>query len=125
MIATYEADTDRLISAKSDDDLIEATQVPMTNTYGSYRLVDLTTGRPVALGEYEDYSRPMAQGTLTGEKVPAHIWASALELMREADAVIAARVLRIESEALVAQDKRYSATGERLAADMDRANSKN
>lgn len=119
MIAIYAQGTDRLVSAKSDDGLVEAVQVPMTTLYGDFVLIDLTTGRRMSRAQYEDVNRPIGMGALTGERVPADVWASAVTLMAECDASIRGRGQRLADEALARDLARYDSPAERIAQDMD------
>lgn len=123
MIASYLGETGALISARSDDGLVVATQVPMTTAYGSYVLIEQATGRRMNRGEYEDIERPIGMGTLTGERVPAHIWASAVGLMTECNAAIREREQKLEAAAMERDLARYDSLSEQIAQDMDRAGS--
>ena len=123
MIPTYLEQYGWLTAAKSDDGLVAATHVPLTTLSGEYSLVDLTTGRQMWRGEYEDPKRPLQMGTATGERVPEHIWAAAVGLMQECDAVLRARQ---EANAARAHERdlaRYNSLSERIAQDMDREDS--
>lgn len=123
MIPTYQIDTDKLVSALSNSGLVEASQIPTTTLYGDFVLVDKATGRRMARGEYEDVNRPIGMGTLTGERVPGHIWAEAVALMDECNVALRAREDRLSQEARSRDLARYDTLSERIAQDMDREGS--
>lgn len=108
---------------RSDDGLVIAKVCPTTTLYGSFDLYEVASDRPIYGGYYLDYSRPIGSGTMTDEKIPENVWASAIALMR--DWTDHARALEAASEqrALERDLQRYSSIGEQIAQDMDQANS--
>lgn len=117
--------TDKIIAAESDCGTVSAVQVPATTTYGDYMLVETATGRHMACGEYQDLSRTIQQGTMTGERVPAETWEIACALMAEVDAALLARKVEMDKITAARDAKFDSITQAWLAADMDRADSNN
>lgn len=77
-----------IATAKSDSGRVIATQVPVTSLFGTFILED-DAGRQMSRGAYMalDNGRLME----TDERVPAGLWAEAVQLMREVNAYQVAR----------------------------------
>lgn len=109
---------DKITSADSDDGAVSVLQTALTRLYGNETLQDNTTGRRMWRGEYLN-----ADGKVAGERVPAPIWDAAVALMREIDAHNNAAEDAATERAHATQDARITPVAERIAADMDQADS--